>query len=79
MPSWLPKLLTRIHGFAASGRVRLTLKAEQEAFALGFAPEDVRDVVVALSAEDSAGRIVSRRPASGCTYSSLWSEDEGST
>ena len=60
MPGWLPKLLTRIHDVAASGKVHLTLKAEQEALGLGLAPEDVRDVIGGLSAADSAGRLVSR-------------------
>ena len=50
MPRWLPKALRRIRQFAAAGAVRLTYKAVREAVGLGFAPEDVRDVIGALSA-----------------------------
>ena len=59
MPRWLPKVLRRIREFAAAGAVRLTYKATREAVGLGFAPEDVRDVIGTLSAGDSAGRLVS--------------------
>src|SRR2546422_7125768 len=59
MPRGLPKALRRIRQFAAAGAVRLTYKAVREAVGLGFAPEDVRDVIGALSAADSAGRLVS--------------------
>ena len=61
MPRWLPKALRRIREFAAAGAVRLTYKATREAVGLEFAPEDVRDVIGALSAADSAGRRVSER------------------
>ena len=60
MHRWLPKVLKRIHDLAAASKVRLTYKAEREALTLGFAPEDVRDVVTGLSAEDSAGRLASQ-------------------
>ena len=59
MPRWLPKVLRRIREFAAAGAVRLTYKATREAVGLGFAPEDVRDVIGTLSAADSASRLVS--------------------
>ena len=59
MPRWLPKVLERIHELAAAGEVRLTYKAEREALRLGLSPEDVRDVIAGLGAEDSAGRLVS--------------------
>jgi len=59
MPRWLPKVLERIHELAAAGEVRLTYKAEREALRLGLSPEDVRDVIAGLGADDSAGRLVS--------------------
>lgn len=60
MPRWLPKVLTQIQELAAAGKLRLTFKAVREASALGFSTEDVRDVLEYLSAEDSAGRLVSK-------------------
>ena len=59
MPRWLPKALRRIRELAAAGAVRLTYKATREALSLGFAPEDVRDVIGGLSAADSARRLIS--------------------
>ncbi len=59
MPRWLPKVLRRIHERAAAGEVRLTYKAEREALLLGLSPEDVRDALAGLGAEDSAGRLAS--------------------
>ena len=59
MPRWLPEALQRIHEFAAASKLRLTYKAEREALRLGLSPGDVRDVTAGLSAEDSAGRLVS--------------------
>ena len=45
---------------AAADKLRLTSKALRETLVLGLGPEDVRDVLVCLSAEDSAGRLTSR-------------------
>lgn len=59
MPRWLPKVLKRIRQLAAAGEIRLTYKAEREALLLGLSPEDVRDVIARLGAEDSAGRLPS--------------------
>ncbi len=61
MPRWLARVLKRIHKLAAEGDVRLTYKAGREGLVLGLSPEDVRDVVAALCAEDSAGRVTSER------------------
>src|SRR5436853_460487 len=60
MPRWLLRVLKRIHELAAAGAVRLTYKAEREAFLLGLSPEDVLDVSLGLEAQDSAGRVVSK-------------------
>ena len=59
MPRWLAKVLERIHRLAAAGEVRLTYKAGREGLMLGLSPEDVRDVVAGLVAQDSAGRLAS--------------------
>jgi hypothetical protein len=59
LPRWLPKVLKRIQELAAADKLRLTYKAAREALVLGFAFEDVRDVLESLSADDSAGRLTS--------------------
>src|SRR5512140_925224 len=59
MPRWLAHVLRRIHELAAAGEIRLTHKAVREALALDLAPEDVRDVLGRLGAEDWAGRLPS--------------------
>jgi hypothetical protein len=56
MARWLAKVLSRVHALAATGRVRLTYKAQREMAAMGFSPEDVRDVLVSLAGDDSVGR-----------------------
>jgi hypothetical protein len=62
MPRWLPKTLARIHKLAAAGEIRLTHEAEREALLLGLSPEDVREVIAGLGAQDWASR-----PASSTT------------
>lgn len=61
MPRWLPKVLTRVRKLAAQRKVRFTLKALREfpALGLGLDAEDACDVLANLTAEDSAGRLVS--------------------
>ena len=61
MPRWLPKVLTRVRGLAAKGKVRFTLKAlpELASLGLGLDAEDARDVLVRLRSRDSAGRVAS--------------------
>ncbi|MBI2377560.1 MAG: type II toxin-antitoxin system MqsR family toxin [Deltaproteobacteria bacterium] len=58
MPSWLPRVLDRIHKLAAAGKIRLTVKAlaELRGLELGLGVADVVDVLVALTQSDSAGR-----------------------
>ena len=56
MRRWLLRILKRIHESAAAGRLRLTYKAEAEALLLGFSPDDVREILAGLDAEDCAGR-----------------------
>ncbi len=56
MPGWLPRVLIRIHEFAKQRRVRITLKAQRESAALGFDLTDIRDILVQLTRNDSAGR-----------------------
>jgi hypothetical protein len=62
MPRWLPSVLARIHELAASGHIRLTLKAAREVSALGLGldPEDVRDILAGLRPSESVGRLASR-------------------
>src|SRR5579872_1681404 len=61
MPRWLSKVLTRIRVLAAARDVRFTLKALRElaSLELGLDEEDACEVLVELTAEDSAGRVTS--------------------
>jgi len=59
MARWLAKVLSRVHDLAATGRVRLTYKAAREVAALALSPEDVLDVLLALTGDDSVGRTAS--------------------
>jgi len=61
MPRWLLSVLTRIHEFALTRRVRFTLKARRELAVLeaGLDEEDACDALASLTAEDSAGRMLS--------------------
>lgn len=59
-PRWLPKILKQIQELTAANKHRLTYKAARKTSVLGFSPEDVRDVLGSLSAEDSNGRLVSK-------------------
>lgn len=61
MPRWLPGVLTRIRDLAAAGKVLFTLKARRELASLEFGldEQDACDLLVNLTAEDSAGRLAS--------------------
>lgn len=61
MPRWLPKVLTRIRELAATRRVRFTFKARRELalLAAGLDEKDACDALAKLTAEDSAGRLLS--------------------
>jgi hypothetical protein len=61
MPRWLPRILTRIHALATDRRVSFTLKARRELALLGdgLDEEDACDFLVALTAQDAAGRLKS--------------------
>ena len=61
MPRRVPRVLTRVYELVAAGKVRLTYKAQREALGLGLAPEDVLDVVLGLTGDDAACRLVSGR------------------
>jgi hypothetical protein len=61
MPRWLTALLKRVHGLAEQGKVRFTLKALRELFALGLDVEDAISVIAGLRPADAAGRLVSQR------------------
>jgi hypothetical protein len=61
VPRRVPRVLTRVCALAADGKLRLTYKAQREALGLGLAPEDVLDVVLGLTGDDAAYRLVSRR------------------
>src|SRR5215470_5495749 len=56
MRRWLLRILKRIHESAAAGRLWLTYKAEAEALLFCFSPDDVREILAGLDAEDCAGR-----------------------
>ena len=62
MSQWLPRLLRRVHELAAAQRISLTLKAATElaALELGLDTEDLSDVLVGLTSEDFAEKIVSK-------------------
>jgi hypothetical protein len=61
----LPRVLQRIQELVAERKVVFTLKARRELAALEFGldHEDACDLLASLTAEDSAGRLVS--PATG--------------
>jgi hypothetical protein len=63
MPQWLPVVLKRIHEFAASGRVRFTLKAVRELASLdiGLDETDACELLQRLRASDGGGRLRSVR------------------
>lgn len=60
-PRWLPRVLQRVQELVAQRKVVFTLKARRELAALDFGldPEDACDLLASLTAEDSAGRLVS--------------------
>lgn len=60
MPRWLPPVLRLVAGFAARRRVRFTLKATGELGDLGLDAAEACEILAQLTAEDSAGRVVSR-------------------
>jgi hypothetical protein len=62
MSRWLPRLLRRVHELAAARRISLTLKAATElaTLELGLDAVDLCDVLVALTSEDFAEKIVSK-------------------
>jgi hypothetical protein len=57
--SWLSGVLARIYKLANEGNVRLTVKAlaELRGLGLGLGVSDVVDILMTLSAVDSAGRL----------------------
>lgn len=59
MQRWLRDVLARIRGFASHKEVRFTHKALRELATLdaGLDPEDCCEILEALRASDSAGRI----------------------
>lgn len=61
MPRWLLAVLARVRELAAQRKVHFTLKARRELALLGMGlhPEDAIDVLLGLTAEDSAGRLIS--------------------
>jgi hypothetical protein len=61
VPRWLPRILNRIRYLAVHRRVHFTLKALRELgeLDLGLDEEDVCDCLAALTAEESAGRLLS--------------------
>ena len=61
MLRWLPRVLTRIRALATDRRVSFTLKARRELAELGdgLDEEDACELLAALTAEDSVGRLKS--------------------
>jgi hypothetical protein len=57
VPSWLSGVLHRIHKLARADNVRLTVKALAEVRGLGLGVADVIDVLIALTPNDSRGRV----------------------
>src|SRR5204863_8984008 len=62
MPRWLPRVLARIHRLAIVGKVQFTEKALEElrALPLGISVEDAHHILENLTANECAGRLVSR-------------------
>lgn len=60
-PRWLPRVLQRSQELVAERKVVFTLKARRELAALEFGldQEDACDLLLSLTAEDSAGRLAS--------------------
>ena len=54
-------MLAKISDCAVANRISFTLKARRElaAVGLGLGPEDARDILLNLTVDDSAGRLVS--------------------
>lgn len=61
MPRWVGRVLDRIVDLATARKITFTFKARRELadLPLGFDPEDARDVLMSLTASDSAGRLAS--------------------
>lgn len=61
MSRWLPRVLIRIRALASDRRVSFTLKARRELAELGngLDEEDACELLVALKAQESAGRLQS--------------------
>src|SRR6185295_13443784 len=60
MTPWLHRALARIRRQAATRQLRLTSKARRELAGLGLDEDDACDVIVKLTARDSAGRRASK-------------------
>jgi hypothetical protein len=56
---WLPGVLAQIHRFVEAERVRFTYKALREMSSLGLHPDDVIDVLRALTPAEAFSRIAS--------------------
>ena len=52
MPTWVFRVLIRVRGLAASGRLRFTDKALAEMWALGLSRDDVLQILAGLSPSD---------------------------
>ncbi len=65
MPTWLPRVLARIHRLTAEGKVQFTAKAlrELEALDLGLTERDGADVVLGLTVRECGGRVFSPETA----------------
>ena len=59
MSHWLPRVLSQVGSLATDRRVWFTLKARRELAGLGLDEEDACDLLVALTAQDSVGRLKS--------------------
>ena len=49
MPPWVFRVLFRVRGLAASGRLRFTDKASAEMWVLGLSRDDVLQILAELS------------------------------
>src|SRR6266496_3387881 len=61
MARWIRDVLARIATLATARKIAFTLKAHRElaSLGLGLDPDDARDVLMSLTASDSAGRLES--------------------
>jgi len=66
MPRWVLRVLIRVRGLAASGRLRFTDKALAEMWALGLSRDDVLQILAELSPSAEPTRTRSSHGLTSC-------------